>query len=379
MSVPDPPGFVPPPYPQDRLGVLRDTAGALPGGAVDLSAGIPCDPPPAVAAAALADVDAARPYPASIGTPRLLEAACGWMRRRLGVDVSPEHVAACVGTKELVAGLPHWLRLRQPHRDTVLYPAASYPTYEMGAVLAGCRAVPVPLDARWRLDLDAIDPRDAERALCLWVNTPGNPTGGLDDLDAVAAWGRHHEVLVLSDECYTEFTWEGPPRTILTAGRQGVLAVHSVSKRSNLAGLRVGFYAGDPELVGYLGELRKHAGLMAPGPAQAAAAAALDDDLHVDEQRDRYRRRLDMMAAALGAVGSDTALPAGAFYLWAPVPDRFDGDEWSFATFLAEVSAAVVAPGEIYTGGRSTGRVRLTTTQPDDVLERVADRLHSVT
>ena len=148
----------------------------------------------------------------------------------------------------------------------------------MGAPLAGGRAVPVAVDDDWRLDLSSIDPADAARALCLWSNTPGNPAGGLDDLVAVAEWGRSHGVPVFSDECYVEFTWDGAPRgsvalpgrTILEAGTEGVVAVHSLSKRSNLAGLRVGFYAGDPELVGLLSEVRKHAGFMVPGPAQAA-------------------------------------------------------------------------------------------------------------
>src|SRR5690606_20294046 len=152
---------------------------------------------------ALSAADTARGYPPSIGTVAFREAVARWLRHRLGVEVDPAtQVAACIGTKELVAGLPHLLRLRTPSRDTVLYPAVSYPTYEMGALLAGCRAVPVPVDEQWRLRLDAIDPADARRALCLWVNTPANPAGALDDLDAAAAWGRAHGVVVCSDECY---------------------------------------------------------------------------------------------------------------------------------------------------------------------------------
>ena len=175
-------GFVPPPYPYDRLAPLIERAEAHDGGAIDLSIGTPCDPPPAAVREALAGSGTERGYPPSIGTPALREAVAGWFDRRFGVDVPASDVAACIGTKELVAGLPHWLRLRDPSRDTVLYPAVSYPSYAMGAQLAGCRAVPVPVDDQWRLDLTAIDPGDAERALCLWSNTPANPTGGLDDL-----------------------------------------------------------------------------------------------------------------------------------------------------------------------------------------------------
>jgi aspartate/methionine/tyrosine aminotransferase len=309
--------FVPPPYPYDRLDELKAIAERHEGGVVDLSIGTPCDPPPAAVIAALGSSGAERGYPASIGSVAFREAAARWLERRLGVEADAGSIGACIGTKELVAGMPQWLRLRRPDLDTVLYPAISYPSYEMGATLAGCRAVPVPVDGQWRIDLSAIDPADAARALCLWVNTPGNPAGGLDDLSAAAEWGREHGVPVLSDECYAEFTWEGPPRSILAAGSQGVLAVHSLSKRSNLAGVRSGFYAGDADLVHYLREVRKHAGFMVPGPVQAASVAALDDDAHVDAQRERYRRRLERCAALLrAAYGIEVSMPGGGFYLW---------------------------------------------------------------
>ncbi len=365
-------GFVPPPYPYDRLDELKSVADAHEGGLVDLSVGTPCDPPPESVVAALSSSDAERGYPPSIGTPEFREAAAGWLERRLGASVPPGQVGACIGTKELVAGIPQWLHLRDPSRDTVLYPAISYPTYEMGAILAGCRAVPVPVDDAWRIDLSAIDPADAARALCLWVNTPGNPAGGLDDLAAAAAWGRDHGVLVLSDECYAEFTWDGPPRTILTTGHDGVLAVHSLSKRSNLAGVRAGFYAGDAELMHYLQEIRKHAGFMLPGPVQAAAVAAFADDAHVDVQRQRYRDRLEDVASMVGAAyGIDVALPGGGFYLWIPAPD---GDAWAFARRVAEDAGALVSPGEFY-GAAGAGHVRVAVVQPDDRLALVAARL----
>src|SRR4029079_2215979 len=193
-----------------------------------------------------------------------------------------------IGSKEFVGTLPQWLHLRSPERDTVLYPTASYPTYEMGAILASCRPVAVPMTASGGVDLSVIDPADAARALCLWVNSPSNPTGALDDLGAAAEWGRANGVPVFSDECYVEYTWDGPGRSILEHGLDGVVAVHSLSKRSNLAGGRIGFYAGDPELVHFLSEVRKHAGFMVPGPIQAAAVAALGDDEHVEVQRARY-------------------------------------------------------------------------------------------
>ena len=357
-------GFVPPPYPYDRLDDLRAAADAHEGGLVDLSVGTPCDPPPDIVVEALARSGAERGYPPSIGSAAYRAAAASWMARRLGVEVDPAHVAACVGTKELVAGLPHWLRLRTPDRDTVLYPAVSYPTYAMGAQLAGCRAVPYT-------SLAAIDPADAARALCLWVNSPANPTGALADLGAAAAWGRERGVPVLSDECYVEFTWEGPPRTILEHGLDGVLALHSLSKRSNLAGARAGCYAGDPGLVQYLAELRKHAGFMVPGPVQAAAVVAWGDDAHVRDQRARYAARLEAMRAALVGWGLDAPGPAGAFYLWVPAPG---GDAWALARRLAEAGGALVSPGDFY-GPAGAGFVRVAVVQPDDRIALVARRL----
>ena len=281
-------------------------------------------------------------------------------------------MAVCVGTKEFVGTLAQWLRLRSPDRDTILYPAVAYPTYEMGAILAGCRPVAVPLTERGRLDLAAIDAADAARALALWVNSPGNPTGACDDLGAVAAWGRAHDVPVFSDECYVEFTWNQRGRTILEHGLDGVVAVHSLSKRSNLAGARLGFYAGDPELVRYLREVRKHVGMMVPGPVQAAGVVALDDDDHVERQRAVYRRRLELAAEALGAwAGIDIALPDGGFYLW------FDaGDGWEFAERLARVGGAVVSPGEFY-GPGCASFVRVAVVQPDDRIELMAARLRA--
>jgi succinyldiaminopimelate transaminase len=378
-------GFRPPAYPYDRLAPLQQAAEQLPGGLVDLSIGTPFDPPPDAVVAALGSSGRERGYPLSVGTPAYREAAVGWLDRRFGVAVPASQAAACVGTKELVAGLPHWLHLRTPDRDTVLYPAISYPSYAMGATLAGCRSVAVPMDDQWRLDLSAIDEADAARALCLWVNTPGNPAGGLDDLGAAAAWGRAHGVPVLSDECYIEFTWDAgdgtgprapvpgevPGRTILEHGTDGVLAVHSLSKRSNLAGVRAGFYAGEAELVAYLSELRKHAGFMVPGPVQAAAVVAFDDDRHVEEQRARYWARLELMRSVLAGIGVDAPLPGGAFYLWAPAPD---GDAWALARFLATEGGALVSPGEFY-GEAGAGHVRVAVVQPDERLSLVADRL----
>ncbi len=356
-------GFVPPPYPYDRLDAIVARAAAHTGGAVDLSIGTPCDAAPDNVVAALADPISARGYPPSIGSKLLREAAARWIERRLGAHVdAASQIAACVGTKEFVASTPQYLKLRNPARDTILYPAISYPTYEMGATLAGLRAVSYDR-------LEDIADEDAARALGVWVNSPSNPTGELLDLAAAARWGREHDVLVLSDECYAEFTWNQPPTTILTEGVQGLLAVHSLSKRDNFAGARIGFYAGDPDLIYYLEEVRKHAGLMVPGPVQRAAVIALDGDAHVEAQRRRYRRRLIRLREILLAAGYPCELPDGGFYLWVPAADA-----WAAAADLAERAGIVVSPGEFY-GRESEHFFRVAAVQPDERIELAATRI----
>ncbi|HEX2307190.1 MAG TPA: aminotransferase class I/II-fold pyridoxal phosphate-dependent enzyme [Jatrophihabitantaceae bacterium] len=358
-------GFVPPPYPYERLDEIAAIADKHDGGAVDLSIGTPCDPPPPEVVAELSRGETSRGYPSSVGTPALRAAAARWISRRLGAEVDPaDQLAACVGSKEFVASVPQYLRLRDPSRDTVLYPQVSYPTYEMGAILAGCRAVPYA-------DFEDVADADAERALCVWVNSPGNPTGELLDLAAAARWGRARGVPVLSDECYAEFTYAAAPTTILREGTSGVIAVHSLSKRDNFAGARIGFYAGDAELVGYLREVRKHAGLMPSGPVQAAAVVALDDDAHVEVQRQRYLARMRTLRAVLAACGYPAELPDGAFYLWLPCPG---GDAWEAARDLARRVGIVVSPGEFY-GPAAAAHIRLAAVAPDDRIALVASRV----
>ena len=222
-------------------------------------------------------------------------------------------------------------------------------------------------------DLDAIPAELFARTIAFYIASPANPQGSVASsgyLHRLIGLARRHGFVVFSDECYVEFTWKGPPRTILASGSDGVVAVHSLSKRSNLAGVRVGFYAGDAELVSYLKEVRKHVGMMVPGPAQAAGAVALADDAHVAVQRDRYRHRLQRLAVVLSKwSGIDVPLPAGGFYLW------FDaGDGWEFTERLARVGGALVSPGDFYGAGGSQN-VRAAVVQPDDRIELVATRL----
>jgi len=382
-----PGGFVPPPYPQARLGELRARGAAVPGGLVDASVGTPVDPVPEVARRAFIDaVATAAGYPLSIGSPELRAAAASWIDRRFGVTVSPDAITACVGTKEAVASLPRYLALRTPTRDTVLYPELAYPTYAMGATLAGLRAIPVPLAANGIIDLARVTPADADRALVLWLNDPSNPTGvcaSAAELAAMVEWAQARDIVVASDECYAEFTFSAdgqvaPSVTALAGDHHGVLAVHSLSKRSNLAGLRVGFMAGDPQLISYLGEVRRHAGLMVAAPVQAAATAALGDDAHVAEQRERYQRRRAALAPALEDFGLVAAGGPSTFYLWLTDPDATPGptaDGWTIADRLAR-TGLLVAPGDLY-GAAGAPFVRVALSITDEQIDLTVARLRS--
>ena len=363
-------GFTPPPYPYDRLDKFKPLAQKHEGGLVDLSIGTPCDAPAPAVIAALSNSNAERGYPPSIGSDALRNAAQAWMQRKFEISVPTSQIAACIGSKEFVATTPQYLKLRSPDRDTVLFPAVSYPTYEMGAILAGCRPVAVPMTATGGIDTSKIAASDVKRALMIWSNSPNNPTGDLDDLKALATWGRKNSVPVFSDECYVEFTWSRKPETILQHGLDGVVALHSLSKRSNLAGVRVGFYAGDKEIVDYLKEVRKHVGMLVPGPAQAAAVVAFGDDESVKLQRDVYLRRLETLATVLSKwSGFNIDLPSGGFYLW------FDAkDGWEFAERVAKEGGALVSPGDFYGSGGSNN-VRVAVVQPDDKIALVASRL----
>jgi aspartate/methionine/tyrosine aminotransferase len=366
-------GFVPPPYPYDRLDAFKAVAAKHQGGVIDLSVGDPCDPPIAAVIAALSTSNLERGYPPSIGIEPLRAAARNWMQRSFDIDIPLSQIAAAVGSKEFVVTTPQWMKLRTPSRDTVLFPAVSYPSYAMGATLSGCRPVAVPMTASGGIDISKISADDAKRALMIWMNSPSNPTGALDDMEAVVKWGRANNIPVFSDECYVEFTWQGKPTTALQYGTEGVIALHSLSKRSNLAGLRVAFYAGDADIVHYLKEVRKHAGLMVPGPAQAAGVVALNDVEGVKVQAQVYRRRLERTAQVLSKWSGRTIdMPAGGFYLW------FDAtDGWEFAERLATEGGALVGPGDFYGAGGSNN-VRVAVVQPDDRIELLAQRLGGV-
>lgn len=355
-----------PQFPWDRLTPYADRARAHPDGLVDLSVGMPVDPTPAVVQDALRAAADAPGYPLTYGTAALREAASGWLERRLGVRLPPDQVLPTVGSKELVALLPSLLGLG----GRVLFPDLAYPTYDIGARLAGCTPVPVrTVDGL--IDVGALDP---DGAVLLWVNYPANPHGRVapvEYLAEVVAWGRAHGVLVASDECYAEFSWTAPVTSALAHGADGVLAVHSLSKRSNLAGYRAGFVAGDPTVIQTLLEVRRHAGLIVPAPVQSAMTAALRDDAHVEAQWHRYFERRAILLGALQRSGWRVDHSEGGLYLWVTHPIR--DDCWDTVEWFAE-RGILVAPGEFY-GAAGRRHVRIALTAPTDRVSAAADRL----
>ncbi|WP_369172191.1 bifunctional succinyldiaminopimelate transaminase/glutamate-prephenate aminotransferase [Streptomyces sp. R28] len=363
-----------PTFPWDKLEPYKKTAAAHPDGIVDLSVGTPVDPVPELIQKALIDAADSPGYPTVWGTPALRDAITGWVERRLGArEVTHRHVLPIVGSKELVAWLPTQLGLGPG--DKVAYPRLAYPTYEVGARLARAEYEVYDTEAF------AADPAGAEldpRGLkLLWLNSPSNPTGKVlskPDLTRIVAWAREHGVLLFSDECYLELGWEADPVSVLHpdvngGSYEGIVAVHSLSKRSNLAGYRAAFLAGDPDVLGPLLQIRKHGGMMTSAPTQAAVIAALGDDEHVRVQRDRYAARRGALRGALEAHGFRIEHSEASLYLWA----TRDETCWATVSHLAELGI-LVAPGDFY--GEAGGRhVRVAFTATDERVREAVRRL----
>lgn len=353
-------------FPWDTLAEARTLAEAHPGGIVDLSVGTPVDPVAPLIQAALAAASAAPGYPTTVGTPRLREAVVAALDRRYGITgLTEAAVLPVIGTKELIAWLPSLLGLGAA--DLVVYPELAYPTYDVGARLAGAQVLAAD-------SLTQVGPRSPA---LIYLNSPSNPTGrvvGVEHLRKVVDWARARGALVVSDECYLGLGWESQPMSVLhpavcDGDHAGLLAVHSLSKSSSLAGYRAGFVAGDHGVVAELLAVRKHAGMMVPTPVQAAMVAALDDDVHAAEQRARYARRRAALLPAVRAAGFTIEHSEAGLYLWATRGESSpDSVRW-----LAE-RGILVAPGEFY--GPAGGRhVRVALTATDERIAAAVGRL----
>lgn len=364
-----------PDFPWDRLVPFADVARSHPDGIIDLSIGTPVDPTPAIIQSALSAASDAPGYPTTVGLLELREAACSWFQRCLGVTaLDSDAIIPTIGSKEIVAWLPTLLGLTS--RDVVAIPTTAYPTYDVGARIAGCAVVTADSAEELEAQRNKVE-ASGRRLAMVWVNSPSNPTGkvlSVDELRMIVEWGRTHEVLVVSDECYLELGWDVSPTSVLhpdVTGNSldGVLAVHSLSKRSNLAGYRAGVVAGDKQLIAQLLEIRKHAGMILSTPVQRAAIAAFHDDAHVAQQREIYRARREVLRGALTAAGFEIHHSHAGLYLWATRGENC----WSTVEWLAH-RGVLVAPGSFYgVAGEDFVRVALTAT--DERIGRISARL----
>lgn len=359
-------------YPWDTLAPYVERARRHPGGLVDLSIGTPVDPTPSVVREALAAASDSHGYPTTHGTAALRRAVVEWFARRRGVEgLDPVAVLPTVGSKELVGLLPSLLRLGPG--DTVVHPRVAYPTYAVGARLAGATALATD-------DVDDWAGRPDVRLV--WVNSPANPTGAVatvEHLARVVAEAREIGAVVVSDECYAELAWTEPyagtgvpsllDPAVCGGSYDGLLVTYSLSKQSNMAGYRAAFVAGDPGLVAGLLATRKHLGLIVPGPVQAAMAAALGDDDHVAVQRERYRGRREALLSALTAAGYGTEHSEAGLYLWV----RADEGCWAAVGGFAD-RGVLVGPGSFY-GPGGEGFVRIALTGTDADIRRAVDRI----
>lgn len=355
-----------PDFPWDKLTDFAAKAKSHPDGIVDLSVGTPVDPTPEVVQQALRDAADSPGYPVTVGLPETRQACIDWLQRRLGITgLGLDAVLPVIGSKELIASLPSHLGVGPG--DLVVYPKFAYPTYEVGAALVGA-------DVMATDSLLAVGPR---RPAIVWVNTPANPTGRIfppDHLRKMVDWCRERGALLISDECYAECVWEGEFSSILDpeingGSLEGILAVHSLSKRSNLAGYRCAFVAGDPAVVGELLAVRKNLGLQMPGPQQHAMIAALNDDQHVDEQHARYAARRSALKGALEAAGFTIDHSEAALYLWSTRNEPC----WDTVAWLAD-RGILVAPGDFY-GAAGAEHVRVAFTATDERIAAAVERL----
>ncbi|MET4611472.1 succinyldiaminopimelate transaminase [Rhodococcus sp. PvR044] len=355
-----------PDFPWDSLAEAKAKAESHPDGIVNLSVGTPVDPVDPLIREALASVSEVPGYPTTHGTPELRAAAVGALTRRYGVTgLDPAAVLPAIGTKEAIAWLPRLLGLGAD--DLVVIPEVAYPTYEVGALLAGARVLRA--DGTMRLG--------PESPALIFINSPSNPTGkvlGIDHLRKVVDFARQRGAIVVSDECYLGLTWEAEAYSILDprvcdGDHTGLLAVHSLSKTSNLASYRAGFITGDAALVAELLEVRKHAGMIMPFPVQAAMTAALNDDAHENAQRERYRARREVLLPAVRAAGFTVDSSEAGLYLWATREEACrDTVDW-FAD-----RGILVAPGDFY-GPGSRRHVRIALTATDERIAAAATRL----
>lgn len=371
-----------PAYPWQLLAPYKSKANAHPDGMVDLSIGAPVDPTPHVIQSALAAASDWPGYPGSSGTDELREAVAAWYQRRRGVNgLTKANVAATVGSKEFIAWLPLLMGLGPG--DVIVYPRVAYPTYDIGAILVGATSVTAD-------SLAELDAETRAKVKLVWVNSPANPTGIVQDADALAhivADARKIGAVVASDECYAELGWRRWEDThvpsilddqVCNGDIRGLLSVYSLSKQSNMAGYRAAFVAGDADMIASLINLRSHTGMVVPGPIQHAMIAALADDEHVREQKQRYRQRREALLAAIETAGLTIEHSEAGLYLWIRDPNITEPtaeDSWALVDRFAS-AGMLVGPGVFYSSA-GNGYIRASITATDAAISEAVTRLNA--
>ncbi|CAN2214232.1 COG0436 Aspartate/tyrosine/aromatic aminotransferase [Candidatus Nanopelagicaceae bacterium] len=347
-----------PDFPWDALAPFSKIAQQHPKGAIDLSQGTPVDSTPQLIQSALQESSNSPRYPVTAGTKELQDAIRKWAINHLGASGDFD-VLPLIGSKELVAWLPTILQSKK-----VIYPEVAYPTYLVGALIAQAKPIAVAVDAKSWPEADFA-----------WVNTPSNPTGRVhseEELRATVKWARENNSVLVCDECYIDFGDTTTPTSLLkyTDGdNSNILVVHSLSKRSSMAGYRGAFLIGDAKLISQIREIRKHAGMMVPLPIQNAMVAALSDESHVVEQRDRYNARRATLAPALTAAGFKIEESAAGLYIWCTRSE----DCWKSVEWLANLGI-VATPGSFY-GELGSAHIRIAMTATDAQIREAADRI----
>ena len=347
-----------PDFPWDALAPYSQIAKAHPKGAIDLSQGTPVDSTPQIIQSALQQSSDSPRYPVTAGTKELQDAIRNWAIGHLGASGDFD-VLPLIGSKELVAWLPTILQSKK-----VIYPDVAYPTYLVGALLAQAEPIAVGIDAATWPSADFA-----------WVNTPSNPTGRVhteSELRASVKWARDNNSILVCDECYIDFGDTATPTSMLkyTDGdNSNILVVHSLSKRSSMAGYRGAFLIGDSKLIAQIREIRKHAGMMVPLPIQNAMVAALSDETHVNQQRARYNARRAILAPALIAAGFKIEDSAAGLYIWCTRSE----DCWKSVEWLAKLGI-VATPGSFY-GELGASHIRIAMTATDAQISDAAARI----
>lgn len=351
----------------------------------DFGVGDPTEPTPEVVRQTIkraVDSRATSGYPSYVGAGEFRAAIAAWTKRRFGVELDPAtEISASIGSKEAVFNFPE--AFVDPG-DVVIVPNPGYPPYARGTRFAEGQVHFLNLlpENGFLPDLDSIPGDVLKRAKILWINYPNNPTGAMapdDFLKKAAAFGRRHGIVVASDEAYTENFYGVRPRSILEFAREGVVSFQSLSKRSCMTGYRVGWVAGDKEIVAAFKKLKTNVDSGTPTFIQDAAIAALSDESHVEGLRALYRRKRDLICDAFVSAGLAECRPEATLYIWQRVPGGYTS--LSFAERLLDPSIAVaVTPGNWISeptpdGNPGEGFVRLALVPTVEQCEEVARRI----